>query len=233
MQRFDPLFAEAARHVRAGLLAALLASAWLPAAAQALMIDVAFTTSTYQVQAGDTYSVLLAQHQAGSVLGAASVTTLEDVSTAVYAGGVTTDYSVLMRVVLDVEVTGLYTFQVGVDWGRGGVAAVVDNSNGQVISEYVRTDDLWWAYDWNNPTVFTNQVTLNQGESYTLDWIGFEGCCAGSSTIRFSHEGGAYQTLDAVNLAPYIAPIPEPGTAALLGLGLAVLAARRPGSDRR
>ncbi len=208
-------------------LAALSIVLALPLAADALMIDVAFTTSTYQVQAGDSYSVLLAQHQAGSVLGAANVATLANVSTAVYAGGVTTDYSVLMRVVLDVEVTGLYTFQVGVDWGRGGVAAVVDNSNGQVISEYVRTDDLWWANDWNNPDVFTNQVTLNQGESYTLDWIGFEGCCAGSSTIRFSYSGGAYQTLDDVNLAPYITPIPEATTGALIVFGLVGMALAR------
>ena len=60
--------------------------------------------------------------------------------------------------------------------------------------------------------MFTNQLTLNQGESYTLDWISFEGCCAGSSTIRFSCDGGAYQNLDDVNLAPCATAIPEPGS---------------------
>jgi len=46
------------------------------------------------------------------VLGAASTTTLADVSTAIYAPGISNDYSMLMRVVLDVEQTGLYEFQV-------------------------------------------------------------------------------------------------------------------------
>jgi hypothetical protein len=131
-----------------------------------------------------------------------------------------------MRIVLDVAQTGLYEFQVGVDWGRGGVAAVVDNSNGQVISEYVRTDGLWWANDWNNPDVFTTQITLDQGESYTLDWIGFEDCCAGASTIRFSYNGGAYQPLDDATIAPYAA-VPEPASFPLVALGLCALRGRR------
>lgn len=207
------------------VLAAAVASLSLPVPAHGLTIAVAFRTSTYQVVAGDTYADLLAEHQTGALLGAASVTALSSISTSIYAPGVTTNYSMLMRILLDVAVSGLYEFQVGVDWGRGGVAAVVDNSNAQVTSEYVRTDDLWWANNWSNPDVFSTQVTLNQGESYTLDWIGFEGCCAGASTIRFSFNGGTYQPLDDTNLAPYA--VPEPGSLVLLALGLCSLTARR------
>jgi hypothetical protein len=211
-------------------LARLLAVSWvaflLPGVANALSIDVSFTSSTYQVQAGDTYLDLLAQHQAGALLGTASVTALANISTAIYAPGVTTDYSILMSVTLDVGVSGLYTFQAGVDWGRGGVAAVIDDSTGQVVSEYVRTDNLWWANDWNNPDVFTTQVNLAQGDTYTLAWVGFEDCCAGGSTIRFSYGGGAFQTLDTTSLAPYAA-VPEPAALLLVGAGLSLLLTHR------
>lgn len=209
-------------------LAAVLVAALLvvPAAsATALTIEVAFTSSTYQVQTGDDYATLLAQHQAGAVLGAATVTTLDGVSTAVYAPGNTTNYSVLMSVQFVAAQSGLFSFQAGVDWGRGGVAAVLDGVGG-VVSELVRTDDLWWALDWSHPDVFTTSVNLTAGASYTLAWVGFEGCCAGSSTIRFSFEGSPFVPLDDASFGPYDA-IPAPGAAPLVALALATLAALR------
>jgi hypothetical protein len=45
------------------------------------------------------------------------------------------------------------------------------------------------------------------------------------TTIRFSYEGGAFQTLNEPNLAPLV--VPDPGAEALIGLGLATLAQRR------
>ena len=36
----------------------------------------------------------------------------------------------------------------------------------------------------------------------------FEGCCAGSSTVRFSYEGGAFNTLGTTSVAPFIGPAP-------------------------
>lgn len=216
--------------IAATLRAAALALALLlPSAAAALTIDVSFTASTYQVQAGDTYADLLAEHGSGVVLGASSVTSLAGVSTAVYAPGNTTDYSVLMSVQIVAAQTGAYQFQAGVDWGRGGVAAVVDNGTGSVISELVRTDDLWWAYDWNNGDVFVTGVNLTAGESYTLAWIGFEGCCAGSSTIRFSFEGSAFTPIDTGSMGPYAA-VRAPGAALLVAsllAGLPLLRRRR------
>lgn len=212
------------------LLAALAAALCGPGAAHALTIEVSFTASTHQVQAGDDFASLLAEHHSGAVLGAASVATLDGVATSVHAPGHTTDYSVLMSVELVAAQGGLYSFQAGVDWGRGGVAAVVDADTGTVVSQLVRTDDLWWANDWGNPDVFTTSASLAQGTSYRLAWIGFEGCCAGSSTIRFSFEGSPFVPLDATSLAPYDAPaaIAEPRALALwLLVGLGSLRVRR------
>jgi hypothetical protein len=154
------------------------------------------------------------------VLGASSVSALQGVSTAVHASGETGDYSLMMTTTFTVAQAGLYSFQVGADWGRGGVAAVVDNSTSSAISELVRTDDIWWAHNWSHPDVFDVPVNLGAGTSYTLAWIGFEGCCGGASTIRFSYEGSPYVPVSVANLAPYT--VPEAGLAMLASAAAAL-----------
>lgn len=192
--------------------------------ARALSFQADFTATNYQVVAGDTYADLLAAHLAGTPLASVSLTGLVGVSAQVEAG-VSTNYSIRLTAVLPIAVTGVYTFQVGADWGRGGVAAILDTPTGTVLQEDVRTDDIWWALDWNNPDVFTTSLGLTAGSSYTLVWLGFEGCCGGVTTIRFSFEGAPFQTLDEVQIEPFV--VPEPAAAALVGLGLAGLAGRR------
>ena len=98
-------------------------------------------------------------------------------------------------------------------------------ATGTVLDEVVRLDDVWWANDWNDPDVFTTQIALAAGTSYTLVWLGFEGCCGGATTIRFSFEGGPFQILNEPNLEPFV--VPEAGMATLVGLGLGSLAVRR------
>lgn len=195
-----------------------------PAGARALSFQADFTSTTYQVTAGDGYADLLAAHLAGTPLASVTRTGLEGVSAQIEAG-VGTNYSIRLTAVLPVAVAGLYEFQVGADWGRGGVAAILDTATGTVLDEYVRTDDIWWANDWNNPDVFTTSLALAAGTSYTLVWLGFEGCCAGVTTIRFSFEGAPFQTLNELNVEPYV--VPEPGVGLLVGLGLAALGGRR------
>ena len=206
----------------AALAVALLLG--LPGIASALSFQVDFRQSTYQVLAGDDFASLLAQHQTELLLATNSLNALSGVSAPVYGGGVNSDYSLLMTASIDVRISGVYTFEVGTDWGRGGAAIVIDNSDGSIVDEFVTTDDLWWNNDWNNPDVFTTSVTMTIGESYTLGWIGFEDCCGGAATIRFSQDGGAFQTLDTANGDVHFVNNPEPGSGLLLAVGLLGLA---------
>jgi hypothetical protein len=192
-----------------------------------MSFQVDFVNSTYDTQPGDSFSSLLAQHAAGSVIQSTTTQGFENISTAVYAAGVTNDYSLLLTTTLDLAVTGTYTFQVGTDWGRGGATALIDRATNTILSETVIDDDIWWANDWNNSDVFTTTFALNAGDSLMLQWVGFEGCCGGSTTLRFSVDGGAFMPFTDTNFSPFVAAtVPEPGTGLLMSFGLAWLAAR-------
>jgi MYXO-CTERM domain-containing protein len=209
---------------RSGLLRLALTSALLllASASAATTFQATYRASTYQVTSGDSYASLLAQHQSGALIASVPKTSFENMEPATDAG-VVADYSVLFTVDFTSAVSGQYLFQAGADWGRGAVAAVIESGT-SVIDEFVTTDDVWWNYDFGNPDVISRTVNLTAGNSYTLAWLGFEDCCSGPTSMRFSFEGGAFQALDETNFSAYAAP--EPGSGALVALGLALLASR-------
>jgi hypothetical protein len=206
----------------AGLFA-LLGVLALAQSAHALSFRADFASSTYQTLATDTFSSLMLRHQAGTPIRSTVTTGLENISTAVYANGVTSNYSILMTTTFQAAVAGTYTFQVGTDWGRGGAAGVLDATTGAVLSQRVITGNVWWANDWNNASVFTTTATLSVGQSVTFGWVGFEDCCGGSSTVRFSVNGSGYQNFNQSNFQGFTM-VPEPSSALLMGLGLLGLA---------
>ena len=193
--------------------------------ANALTFDVEFRDSNYSVQGGDSYDDLVLEHQSGTLRSSVQVSGIDGLSSVVSAN-TGNDYSTWIATSFTAAATATYTFQIGTDWGRGGASKAVDLGTNAVLDEFVTTDDIWWAYDWSNPDVMTTVLSLQQGEHYSMGWVGFEGCCGGDVTFRFSVDGSPFAVLDDGNFSPYEV-IPEPTTASLLAIGLLGLAVRQ------
>lgn len=126
------------------------------------------------------------------------------------------------RLSISFTVSGAYAganfaFQVAPDAGFGGALYL----DGLLVD--VDTSDLWWGLNW---TSISELLTVSGRTSFegahTLEAYWAEGCCAGPQSARFSTDNGAtYQAMTVANLERLA--VPEPGSLAIVGLGLAAL----------
>lgn len=202
----------------------------LSAQAGPITFDYSITHTDYRVDGSETAESLVNAHELGDLVCTGSVDGFVRVGPRQSCGVFQRDYSLLVTTQFNLLDGGNYRFQAGVDWGRGGGVILTDLNNGNQLLTDLASGDLWWNRNWSDSDVFVSEFDLDPG-AYALTWIGFEGCCAGETTVRYSYNGEAFSNLTADNFGQH-ATVSEPGTLFLLALGLVgfVILRRRHGS---
>lgn len=205
---------------------ALAATALLAISTQAAAVtyDISFTHSTYQVQEGNSIDDLVAAHLAGSALTNQSLSGFDGIETTAFIAGNAYDHSIMMSTSFTLAENTQYEFQVGADWGRGGGVAIYNDDTNSLVSEQIFSNDIWWSKNWNNSDVISTNFEFSEG-NWKVVWVGFEGCCSGSTSIRFAENGGEFSALTAANFQqPHSAVVPIPGAAYFFASAIALLA---------
>lgn len=180
-------------------------------------IDMEVRNSSFNYQGG--YSITQLQnefYQGGSEICSISLENIDRVGSRQSCDGPGRNFATLISI--DLVSGGDTKIQFGPDWGRGGVFFTDSHSEDF-------TGDRWWAYQWNNPAVI--EVDINEG-ARTVNFLGWEGCCAGGNSARFSTDGGESWDLFSVD-----ATVSEPAAISLFGLGIALLARGRNEKSKR
>ncbi len=212
----------------AGTLLGLALSASVQAGP--LTFDYSITESSYRVDGTESAQALIDAHTAGTLVCTDSVEGFVRIGPRQSCGIFQRDYSMRVTTQFDLVDGGNYRFQAGADWGRGGGVILTNLSDGTRLLTDLTAEDVWWNRNWNNRDVFISEFDLDPGR-YALTWIGFEGCCAGETTVRYSFNGADFSDFTAQNFEQHVS-VPEPGTLVLLTMGLVgfVILRRRHGA---
>ncbi len=172
-------------------------------------INMEVRSSDYVVDGDESSYELLREFYSGDPICNTQLGALSNAGSVQSCGGPNEDLATLFSI--DLTQTDVTHWQFGADWGRGG-RVFVGGSGFNV------TGDYWWGYDWDSDDVIT--FALRGSGSGVLNLLGFEGCCGGGMSLRYSTDRGETWQIAAV-------AVPEPGTLALLGIGLLGIGAAR------
>lgn len=127
--------------------------------------------------------------------GCATIDTLNGRNNRNTFSGPNGNYGLYNEVYFNVDFPGLWSFRFGGDYGRGG-GLYVDS---QPLDERWN-DDLWWAFNYNNPDVLSGTVYLDTGYHH-IETLGFESCCDGSINMQFQEPASTvWQDMSSTNI---------------------------------
>jgi hypothetical protein len=201
-----------------------LAACLLPLQASAFELTYSVNSSSYDVAGNESASQLITAFDNSTPVYCSNeaISNYTNIGSNALCGSGNSNLAYLTELSFSLADTTDIDFRAGMDWGRGGAVLVDGNM------ENMRTDDIWWGYNWASSDVIETNLTLSGG-THMLQWIGFENCCNGLSSIQFRVEGGSWQALSEANFSQYEgtpAAVPVPPALALFALGLALMGRR-------
>lgn len=201
-----------------------LSTALLPQQANAFDLTYSVNSSSYDVVGNESASQLITAFNNSTPVYCSeqAISNYTNIGSNALCGSGNSNLAYLTEFSFSLAGTTDIDFRAGMDWGRGGAVLVDGNI------ENMRTDDIWWAYNWGSSDVIETNLTLSGG-SHTLQWIGFENCCNGLSSIQFRAEGSSWQALSDTHFGQYEgtpSAVPVPPALALFPLGLALMGRR-------
>lgn len=210
--------------VRTARTIALVAACAAATQAQATVITVSTGYSTAGAQAtGALYrsTVLAAVAKPTTGYGTRTVAAFTGVTN---PGGASSNLATEYKLDFSVSAVnaGAFQFRFGVDFGNGG-AVFLDG-----VQVAYSSTDMWWGNAYTNTAQFLAFTSTLAAGAHTIEVFGLDSCCDGGAQGQFkSSKATAFTTfsnVDGMN-------VPEPGSVALLGLGMLGLMASRKKSS--
>lgn len=190
------------------LIAALVAASAANASVVVNTIDMEVRNSNYTVTGSESATGLLNEFNSGSLVCSQSLTTLSNAGSRQSCSGPIRNIATRFDIKFTMDAGADVIFEMGPDYGRGAAVLVGESAT-------TLTGDYWWGYNWGRTSeiiTFTAENTTGSDLQGLVTFLGFEGCCGGGMSLRYSTDGGSTWNIATA--------VPAPATLVLFGLGL-------------